>query len=167
MMKNRKIPMSASVHELLLALLSLGVFSCGEESPDAESEEETLAEYVARCESFTGDTLADCPEDCALVESVRILYDSSTCEVESDEQGLPIRQDICVAATPLEVGYGHAGVYRRVDAGETAADPVTPSEPEEVLSLKIPKEIFGWERCVEATSDYCACALQFEYMEDG
>lgn len=158
---------SVTVRGCLLALACLGLTSCGDGATTTDTpESENVAEYVERCESFAGDTLVDCPEDCALVESTRILYDGSTCEVEADEQGVPIRKELCVAGTPLEIGFGHSGVYRRVVAGETATDPVTPSEPEEVLNLKIPQEIFGWERCVEGASAYCDCALQFEYTEE-
>lgn len=166
MMKHRKIKVSLSMHGLLLGLLSLGLFSCGEEGPDAESEEETLAEYVARCESFKGDTLADCPEECELVDAVRILETDSGCEMERDDADVPIREDRCLAAEEESVNpFGYRGVYRRVVVGDTAEDPVTPSEPEEILRLYIHDEMYGWERCTEAASEYCACALQFEDLD--
>lgn len=165
-MKNHKISVPLNVHGLFLPLLSLMLFSCGEETSSVESKEETLAEYVARCESFTGDTLADCPEDCELVDAVRILETETGCEMEVDQGGVPIREDLCLAADEDSVSvHGSRGVYRRVEVGDTESDPVTASEPEEVLRLYIHEVMYGWERCTEATSDYCACALQFEDLD--
>lgn len=140
--------------------------ACGDGSSDSESESESLAEYVARCESFKGDTLTDCPEDCELVDAVRILETETGCEMERDGEGVPIREDLCLAADEDSVSvHGYRGVYRRVEVGDTAEDPVTPSEPEEILRLYMHDEMYGWERCTEATSDYCACALQFEDLD--
>lgn len=164
-MKNRRTKVSLGTRGLLPALLGLCLSSCSEENSDPKKSE-TLAEYVARCESFTGDTLADCPEDCAVVDAVRISYDGMTCEMETDAEGIPIREDLCLAADESkEHPYGHRGVYRRVEVGDAADDPVTPSEPETVLRLKIYGDLRGWERCTEVTSDYCACALQFEDLD--
>lgn len=156
-MKNHKFKMLNSVRTLLLGI---GLTSCGEESSDVESEGETLAEYVARCESFTGDSLEDCPEDCRVVRTIRILYDGSACEMEMDGDGLPVEHDLCLAADPDYIGHGSQEVYRRVEVGETPEDPATPTEPEEVLRLDS-DEYAGWERCTEDKSDYCGCALQF------
>ncbi len=168
MMKNREFRLGGRRwHGTALALFVTCLISCGEDTPSNDSaEEETLAEYVSRCESFTGNNLADCPEDCAVVESVRILYDGVACEMATDGEGLPVLEDLCIAADQtLEHPYGHRGVYRRVEVGDATDDPVTPSEPEEVRRFKIYGDMQGWERCTEATSDYCGCALQFEVLD--
>lgn len=163
MMKNRRSKIGNKFCRLLLALLGPCLGSCGEKA----AEEETLSEYVSRCESFTGDRLSDCPEDCELVDAVRILWQGdNTCSMETDDEGVPIREDLCLAADEESASsFGNRGVYRRVEVGETADDPVNPAQPEEVLRLYIHEKMWGWERCTEATSDYCACALQFEDLD--
>lgn len=161
MRKNHKEKMSNSLCGLLLALVGIWVTSCGDSDSDADTPQgETLAEYVARCESFTGGNLSDCPDDCTLVDAVRVLDDGAACEMETDGGGLPIREDLCLAADPDYLSIGSEGAYRRVEVGSAADDPITPAVPEEVLLLDSGGEYSGWELCTEDKSDLCGCALE-------
>jgi hypothetical protein len=149
-----------------LIVLCAWLPACGDGSSDSESESESLAERVARCESFTGNRLEDCPSDCVVVDAVRVLFSDSECELETDDEGVPLIGYLCVAAEDESASaFGYRGVYRRVEAGDAANDPITPVEPEEVRLLYIHEEMYGWERCTEETSEYCACALQFEILD--